>query len=71
MGDQGRYRMIVTALFIDGKEPHEITWVDDKGKRHSLADQQAGSISGPLPSSALSAMEKLRAEVAAATSPPE
>lgn len=46
MGDQARYRDIMTRLFIDGDEPHDITWVDEKGKTHRLTDRPAGGVRG-------------------------
>lgn len=38
LGDQARYRDIMTRLFIDGDDPEQITWVDDDGKTHRLSD---------------------------------
>lgn len=43
LGDQARYRDIMVRLFIDGDEPDQITWVDDKGKTHRLSDTKAPS----------------------------
>lgn len=58
MGDQHQYREIVTALYIEGKDPHEVTYQDSKGRTRRLADAPArpGSRT-PRPS----AIEEMRA----------
>lgn len=45
MGDQGQYRSIVSQMFLEGKDPHDIWFetTDGKGKkkRQRLADAPA------------------------------
>lgn len=40
LGDQSLYRDIMIRLFIDGDEPHTITWVDSNGKTQRLTSQR-------------------------------
>jgi hypothetical protein len=39
MGDRVRYRDIMVRLIIDGDDPVNITWVDEKGKTHRLSNE--------------------------------
>ena len=41
MGDRTRYRDIMTRLIIDGDDPVNITWVDEKGKTHRLSNESS------------------------------
>ena len=70
MGDQSLYRDIVIKLFIDGMEPHQITWKDHEGKTQRLSDSnKGGSTSGPSKSqmdTARALHERLREAKAAA-----
>lgn len=38
MGDKNQYRDIVTALFIEGKDPHDIWITQPDGKKKRLSD---------------------------------
>lgn len=58
LGDQGLYRDIMIRLFIDGDEPHKITWTDSDGKTQRLTNQRGrGTSRGP----SKSALDEARA----------
>lgn len=42
LGDRGQYRDIVRKMYLEGVDPYEIWYVNDKGKRVRLADAPSG-----------------------------
>jgi len=78
MGDVHQYREVVSALYIEGRDPHDITYKDAKGKTRRLADAPASSgvRKGPSQSAheAMRAMQERARELAEArklASPPD
>lgn len=58
MGDHAEYRRIVTELFVEGKQPNQITYKDAKGKTQRLANAQT-EIGKAIPKNALSEARKI------------
>ena len=40
MGDRSRYRQIIVELFVEGKDPYDITWRDSDNKLQRLSNQR-------------------------------
>ena len=47
MGDRVRYRDIMVRVIIDGDDPVNITWVDEKGKTHRLSNESSRKGAAP------------------------
>lgn len=41
MGDRARYHKIIVELFIEGKDPYDITWRDHDNKLQRLSNQRS------------------------------
>ena len=46
MGDRSRYHKILIELFVEGKDPYDITWKDHDGKLQRLSNQRGGTTDG-------------------------
>lgn len=40
MADRGRWHKIIQELFVEGKDPYDITWKDHDGKLQRLSNQR-------------------------------
>lgn len=66
MADRGRYHKIIVELFVEGKDPYDITWYDHDGKLQRLSNQPAATRDAKPDQSAVDTarewMEKLKAQ---------
>lgn len=62
MADRSRYHKILVELFVEGKDPYDITWKDEKGKTQRLSNQRTMSTDSKP---AASAMDQAKAWQAA------
>jgi hypothetical protein len=43
MADRSRWHKIIVELFVEGKDPYDITWRDHDGKLQRLSNQRAST----------------------------